>query len=717
MSVSVSRRNLLKTGAVAGAATLLGFRVGPLLAEEAPVGEAVFAPNAFIRLAKDGLVTLIMPQQEMGQGIYTGHAQLIAEEMDLPLAMVRIEAAPPNDALYGGPRRRQSTGGSSSMRGGLYLQLRQAGADARAMLLEAGAAELGVPVNTLTTADGKVTDPASKKSIPYVELASRASQVRLRVPAGLKRIEDFKLIGTSAKRLDTPDKVNGRAVYGIDVFPGKVQVATLACAPTVGATVRAVDDSVAKGLPGVRQIVVLDDVVAVVADHMWAALKGLRALKIDWADGPHAHLNQDQLWAQLRTDSRKKGVVAHEDGDAPAALNDGDRIAAEYEMPFLAHAPMEPLNCTAHVTPGGCELGVGTQTQTRAQAQAAKPLMLPPEKVKLHNYMLGGAFGRRLDVDMIVTAVRIAKEVDGPVKVIWTREEDIRQDTVRPLYHNAMAATLKDGRIHGWSHKVSAGSVAMRMSGRPPKDGLDNGSVDGATELPYDIPNQLVDYVHSEPKAVNLGYWRGVGPNNTIFAIESFVDELAREAGRDPVEFRLAMLRKTPRLANAIRVAAEAANWGAKMPSRHGRGIAAHTVFGAHMATVAEVEVGSDGEVYVKRYVSAVDCGVAVNPDTVKAQIEGGLLFGLGAALFGEITVKDGRIEQSNFNDYRVLRIAEAPPIEVHIIDSTDAPGGVGEPGTTAAIPSLANAIADATGVRLRRMPIDRALLARGGRA
>ncbi|WP_439533044.1 molybdopterin cofactor-binding domain-containing protein [Polymorphobacter sp.] len=713
----LSRRALLGTGVIAGATTLLGFRLGPLLAEEAAIGDAVFAPNAFIRLGRDGIFTLIMPQQEMGQGVHTGHAQLIAEELEVPLAMVRIEHAGPDDLLYGGPRQRQGTGGSNSMRGGFYLQLRQAGADARALLLQAAALELGVPVNTLTAAEGKITDAASTRSLAYADLAARAATIRLRVPAGLKRAEDFKLIGTSPRRLDTPQKVVGAAVYGIDVFPGTVPVAAIAAAPMIGGMVRGVDDRAARAMPGVRQLVVLDNLVAVVAENSWAAIKGMRALTIDWADGPHAGLSQAAIWESLRQDSRKPGVLAHEQGDATAALGEGEMIEAEYELPFLSHAPMEPLNCTVHVTADSCELWVGTQVQTRAQAQAAKVLGLPPGKVTLHNHMLGGAFGRRLDVDMIETAVRIGREVEGPVKVMWTREEDIRQDTVRPVYHNRMAATVRDGHIHGWSHKVSAGSVQLRMSGKPPKDGLDNGSVDGATELPYDIPNQRVDYVHSEPLAVPIGYWRGVGPNNTMFAVECFIDELARAAGRDPVDFRLAMLGPTPRLANAVRVVAEKSGWGSKLPARHGRGLASHSVFGSHLATVAEVEVTPEGDVRVARYVCAIDCGVAVNPDTVIAQIQGGILFGLGAALHEQITVRNGRIEQSNFNDYRVLRMSEAPPVEVHVITSTDAPGGVGEPGTTAAIPSLANAIADATGIRLRRMPIDRARLVKGARA
>lgn len=703
--LALSRRALI--GGAAGGGLLLSFH----LPSEAKAA-AGFAPNAFIRIDPRGKVTLIIPQQEMGQGVYTSLSQLLAEELDASLSQVTVEAAPPSDALYASPRSRsQSTGGSNSIRG-FYTHLRKAGASARAVLVQAAAQSWKVDPASCRTANGEVFHDASGRKLAYGALVGRAAGLKPPKDPPLKADKDFKLIGRPVKRLDTPAKITGEAVYGIDVMPPGVKVATLMAAPVVGGKVLRVDSSRAKAIPGVRQVVVLDDIVAVVGDHMWAAKQGLAALAVTWNDGPNGSMNSQQIWRELRAKSAKPGVVANAVGDVDKALGEGRRYDVAYELPFLAHAAMEPLNCTVHITPGRCEIWTGTQVQTRAQTAAAKAAGLPPEKVILHNYMLGGAFGRRLDVDMVVKAVRIARQVPGPVKVIWTREEDMRQDMYRPAYRNLMSASLSGGRIVGWTHKIAAASVSARMSQKPLTGGLDRGSVDGAVEIPYDIPNRRVEYVQAEPRALQVGYWRGVGPNNTIFAIESFVDELAKKAGKDPVAFRLAMLGRTPRLKAALQLAAAKANWGGKLPKRVGRGVAVHTVFGAFMATIAEVEVDEDGAVRVRRYVTAVDVGSVVNPDTVAAQVEGGLIFGLTAALYGDITVDKGRVQQSNFNNYRMLRINEAPPIEVHIIPNREAPGGVGEPGTTAAAPSLVNAIDAAIGVRLRRLPIDRDVLA-----
>lgn len=700
---SPTRRSFITASAAAGGGLLLG------LPAQAAGG---FAPNAFIRIDPKGAVTLIMPQQEMGQGIYTSLAQLLADELDVALSQVKVEAAPPSDALYASPKgRMQMTGGSNSIRG-FYTHLRKAGASGRAMLVQAAAQGWKVAPGACRTANGVVHHDPSGRKLGYGALASRAAALTPPKDPPLKADKDLKLIGKPVKRLDTPDKVTGKAVYGIDVAMPGLKVAVLTASPVVGGKLRSVDATRAKATPGVQQVVVLDDMVAVVGDHMWAAKQGMAALSVTWRDGPNGTMNSQRIWQELRAASLRGGAVASDEGDVGKALKEGKRYEAAYELPFLAHAPMEPLSCTVHVTPGRCEIWTGTQTQTRAQKTAAEAAGLPPEKVILHNYMLGGAFGRRLDVDMIVKAVRIAQQVSGPVKVVWTREEDMRQDMYRPAYRNLMSASLSKGRIVGWTHKIAAGSVSARMSGKPLKDGLDRGSVDGAVELAYDIPNRRIEYVQAEPRALRLGYWRGVGPNNTIFAIESFVDELARKAGKDPVAFRLAMLGKSPRLKAALELATTKAGWGGALPKRVGRGVAIHDVFGAHMATVAETEVDEAGAVHVRRFVCAVDVGLMVNPDTVAAQIEGGVLFGLAAALYGNITVERGRVQQSNFNNYRVLRINEAPPVEVHLIRNREDPGGVGEPGVTAAAPSLVNAIAAATGVRLRRLPIDRDILA-----
>jgi isoquinoline 1-oxidoreductase beta subunit len=487
-----------------------------------------------------------------------------------------------------------------------------------------------------------------------------------------------------------------------------LRIATLAASPVVGGKVAHVDDSKVKAMPGL-QVVVLDDIVAVVGAHFWAAKTGLEALDIAWDGGADSKVDSAQLWQDIRDTSKKAGAVALDKGKVGAA--EGDRLEVAYELPFLSHAPMEPQNFTVHVKDGGCEMWGGTQVQGAAVQAAAKTLGVKPDKIIFHNYMLGGGFGRRLDTDMVVKAVRIAQKVEGPVKVIWTREEDITQDVYRPAYRNVMSATLKDNKVTSWSHRIAAGSVAARMSGKPLDGGLDKGALEGAVENNYGIPHFHVEYIETKPRAINVGYWRGVAPNNNVFASECLMDELALKAGQDPVAFRLAHLDSAPRLKAAVERVAKEANWGSVLPARTGRGICAQFAFGTYIATIAEAEVDNNGEVKVRRMISVIDAGRVVNPDGLLAQVQGGLIFGLTAALYGDITVKDGRVEQSNFNDYRIMRINEAPLINVHIIESKESPGGIGEPGVTAAAPSLVNAIAAATGVRLRKLPIDRALL------
>ena len=707
MTAMLTRRGVLQVSALAGGGLLLGFPLGA-------ASSAGFAPNAFIRLASDGAVTFVMPQQEMGQGIHTAHSQILAEEFDCDWRRVSVEQSPPDDVLFGGPRKRQGTGGSSSIRAGFVPVLRQAGAAARALVVAAAAKGWGVDPATCRTRDGVVFHDASGRRADYGALAAAAAQLPPPAsPAPLKTPADFRLIGTPAKRLDTPDKITGAAKYGIDVRIPGAGVATLMQAPVVGGKLRSVDDSAAKALPGVRQIVVLDDLVAVVGDHMWAAKKGLEALKLSWDPGPNGGLDSAAIWDRLRADAATPGVTAHSKGDVDAAFAapGAVRIAADYEMPFLAHAPMEPLNCTVHLEADRCTLWLGTQVQTRARAAAAAVLGWPPEKIILNNHNLGGAFGRRLDIDMVTNAVRIAQQVKGPVKIIWSREEDMRHDMYRPAYRNVMAATLVDGKVAAWRHRIAGGSVSARMSGQPPKDGIDRGNVEGATELLYAIPNQHVASVRSEPLAVNVGYWRGVGPNNSLYAVECFIDELAAKAGADPVAFRLAMMAEEPRAAAVLKLAADKAGWGGALPPRHGRGVAVIKAFGSYLATVADVTVADDGALKVVRLTTAVDAGLVINPDTVTAQIEGGLLYGLTAVLHGDIHVENGAVVESNFHDYQPLRIDAAPAIAVHIIRSDAAPGGIGEPGTTSVAPAVVNAVAAATGVRLRRLPVDTAAL------
>ena len=716
-----SRRGLLKGGLAGGfvLAFHLPVRAAPVNEPEQPPDSAAgqFAPNAFIRIDHAGKTTLVMPQVEMGQGVYTAVAMILADELDADFTQVVLEHAPPNDKLYGNPIFGiQVTGNSNSIRS-FWKPLRNAGAAARAMLMQAAANQWQVDPASCSAASGKVMHAASGRTLAYGDLVDAASSVPVPQNAPLKDPKDFTLIGKPLKRFDTPDKTDGKVVYGIDAMLPGMKFATLAQCPVFGGKVAHVDDSAATAVAGVQKIVVLDDVVAVVGDHMWAAKKGLDALVITWNEGANAKISSVDIWADLRAASQKDGVIAKSVGDVAKGLSQGDKFDAEYELPFLAHTPMEPLNCTVHVTPGGCEVWVGTQVLTRAQADAAKAAGLPLDKVTVHNHLLGGGFGRRLEADMVATAVRIAKQVDGPLKVVWTREEDIQHDVYRPVYRDTISASLLDSRIVGWKYRVTGSSIIARWLPPAFQNGIDIDAVDSAVDMPYDIPNLQVEYVRAEPPAVPTGFWRGVGPNNNVFATECFMDELARKAGMDPISFRRSMLGKSPRLKAALDLVAEKSNWGEPLPARVGRGVSAQPSFGSFIATVVEAEVDDQGEVHLRRVTSAVDTGIAVNPDTIVAQLQGGLIFGLTAALYGEITIDKGRVQQSNFNDYRMLRIDQVPKIDVHVIKSGEDPGGIGETGVTAGPPALRNAIYAATGIALRRLPIDRAALAAGKKA
>jgi isoquinoline 1-oxidoreductase beta subunit len=720
ISDGLSRRVLL-TGSLAGG-FLLAFHL-PLraLAPNEPVQPpddttGKFAPNAFIRIDQAGHTTLVMPQVEMGQGIYTGVAMILAEELDADFSSVVLEHAPPNEKLYANPAFGiQATGGSTSVRA-FWEPLRAAGATARAMLIQAAAQQWQVEPASCTASNGDVRHKESGRKLSYGALATAAGSQTPPKDVPLKDPKDFVLIGKPLKRFDTPDKVNGKTVYGIDAMLPDMKFAALAACPVFGGKVGKVDDNAAKKIPGVQKIVVLDDLVAVVGDHMWAAQKGLEALVVDWDEGPNARLNSNDIWRDLRAASEKDGVVAKSEGDIAKGLATGDRFDASYELPFLAHATMEPLNATVHVKPDSCEIWAGTQIMARVQSEAAKAAGLPVEKVTVNNHLIGGGFGRRLEPDMVVAAVRVARQVDGPVKVVWTREEDIQHDIYRPVYRDTIAATLSGGKIVGWKYRVSGSAIIARWLPPAFEKGIDIDAVDSAVDMPYDIPNFHVEYMRAEPPAVPTGFWRGVGANNNVFAIECFMDELARKAGKDPIDFRRGMLGKNPRLLAALNLAAEKSNWGQPLPARAGRGVCAQPSFGSFIATVVEAEIDEQGEVHLRRVTSAVDTGIAVNPDTIVAQLEGGLIFGLTAALYGEITIDKGRVQQSNFHDYRMLRIDQAPKIEVHVIKSGEAPGGIGETGVTAGPPALRNAILAATGVALRRLPIDRALIAAGKR-
>jgi isoquinoline 1-oxidoreductase beta subunit len=509
------------------------------------------------------------------------------------------------------------------------------------------------------------------------------------------------------KRLDSPEKVDGTALFGLDVRVPDMVYAAIANCPVFGGTLASVDDTNAKKIPGVRQVVKLDNAVAVIGDHTWAAKRGLQALDIKWNEGAGANLSMKQIVDDLANASQRNGAVARKDGDVGHAFSNAkSRVDAVYQQPFLAHATMEPINCTVHVRADDCEIWIGSQVPTRVVDAAVAVTGLPAEKIVVHNHLIGGGFGRRLEFDMVTQAVKVGKQVSTPVKVLWTREEDIQHDMYRPYYYDKISAGLDaNGKPVAWQHRIVGSSILARFAPPAFKNGLDPDAVEVAADLPYDLPNQLIDYVREEPHAVPTAFWRGVGPTRGTFVVESFIDELAAEAKTDPVKYRRDLLGKTPRALNVLNIATQAANWGSELPKGQGRGVSVMHAFGSFFAIVVDVAV-DQGEVAVKRVVCAVDCGMVVNPNTIEAQVQGGIIFGITAALYSEITIKDGRVEQNNFTDYRMLRIDQTPPIDVHIVKSSEAPGGIGEPGTAALAPALTNAIHAATGKRLRQLPV-----------
>jgi isoquinoline 1-oxidoreductase beta subunit len=704
----LSRRGFLQAGAAAGGGLLLSLSLPFVNAAEAADADG-FAPNAFIRIGSDGQIMLTMPYVEMGQGSYTSISMLIAEELEVDLKQVHLDHAPPNEKLYANPLLGvQATGNSNAIRGA-WQPMRQAGATARTMLVAAAAKRWNVDPGSCRAQSGEVLHAPTGRRVNYGVLAADAAGMPVPESVVLKRPEDFKLIGTPAKRLDTPAKVNGTAVYGIDVRPPGVKIATLAQSPVFGGRVKNLDDTAAKAVKGVRQIARLDDAVAVVADHMGAAKKGLAALAIEWDDGPHAKLGTQEIARALEEAVRNPGPVAQNIGDVDRAMASAvARVDATYQVPFLAHATMEPMNCTVHVRKDGCEVWVGSQAVARAQATAAKTTGFPLGQVVVHNHLIGGGFGRRLDVDGVTRAVQIAMHVDGPVKVVWTREEDIQHDMYRPYWFDRISAGLDEkGKPVAWDHRFAGSSVIARWLPPGFNNGLDPDSTEGAIDLAYALPNMHVEYLRVEPAGIPTAFWRSVGPSHNVFVTESFMDELAAAAKQDAVAYRRALLDNSPRAKAVLELAADKAGWGQPVPERTGRGVSIQLAFGTYMAQVAEVEVSKDGAVRVRRVVCAVDCGSVVNPDTVRAQIQGAIIFGITAALHGEITLKNGRVEQTNFDTYQMLRIDEAPAIEVHIVQSSEPPGGMGECGTSAIVPAVTNAIFAATGRRLRKLPVD----------
>ena len=675
-------------------------------------GNPTFAPNAFIRIDTSGAVRLVMPSAEMGQSIYTGCSMLLAEELGVGLDQITVEHSPPSDELYGIPALGgQITGGSTSTRA-TWTVLREAGAVARTMLVSAAATKWHVDPATCTVDRGVIRHTSSGRSLGFGEVAGEAAKLPMPDKVQLTDPKDFKLIGKPMRRVDSADKIKGATQFGIDVRIPGMKIATVMACPTLAGKLAAVDDKAARALPGVVDVLRLDNAVAVVGDHFWAAKQGLQALKITWDHGVNANLTTQQLRDAIADSARHgKSIVARDDGPQPQ----GTLVQSEYQSPMLAHATMEPLNATVFVTADKCEIWTGTQVPARAVGEAARITGLPQDKVVLHNQYLGGGFGRRLETDWVEQAVAFAKQVSYPLKVIWTREEDIRHDRVRPMYHDVISAVLDaNGRPVWYGYRTSGGSVLARFA--PPamgKDGMDSDAVECVAEIPYDIPKGKVEWIrHDMPPGLVVGWWRGVGPTHNLFVFESFMDELAHHAGKDPLEYRRALLQKSPRALGVLNLAAEKIGWGSQpLPARVGRGIALGEPFGSHVCAIIEVEVTPQGEVRLRRAVVGLDCGIAVNASSIEAQVQGGLLFGLSAAMFSDITIKDGAFEQSNFNDYRNLRINEAPVVEVHRVINTESPGGLGEVGTAITAPALANAIFAATGVRLYKLPVDRSLL------
>jgi isoquinoline 1-oxidoreductase beta subunit len=725
-ATNFSRRNFLKVSITAGGGLAIGFYF-PGLVRQASAQARAFAPNIWVRISPDDTVTIMISALEMGQGVMTGLPMVLAEELDADWSKVKLEWVGA-DKRYGNPAMRgaQATTASQSVRG-LAQLLRQAGAAARLMLRTAAGQTWGVPENTLTTEKGTVIHAASGRRARYGELVEKAAAVPVPKDITLKDPKNFSLLGKSIPRVDIPEKVNGSAKFGMDVrLPDMLFARVLRC-PTFKGKIANFDASKTMAIPGVRHVFEIGSIpaggaadsfmastraeaegVAVVADNFWAANQGVKALDVQWDDGPLARLTSEEIRRQMADACEKPGAAARNQGDFDKAwATAAKKIDVVYEVPYLAHATMEPMNCVADVRQDGCDVWVSTQTQTFSQEAAMKITGLPAEKVKVHTMYVGGGFGRRGEGDFVAEAVEISKSVGRPVHVIWTREDDIQHDYYRPVtYLRYWAALDQSGMPTGWKARLVQSSLFARFDphGLDQMRGVDPISIGGIAAFAYNIPNARAEYVHHDP-GIPFGFWRAPGGSVSGFMTESFADELAVAAGKDPFEFRRGLLGGAPRLKNVLELAAEKAGWAKPLPAGRFRGIAAVDSIGSFVAQVAEVSIGADGAVRVHRVVSAVDCGWVINPDSVKAQIEGGTLFGLTAALYGEITIRNGQAVQSNFNNYPMLRMNEAPEVEVHIVPSTEAPGGIGEAATPVIAPAVANAIYAATGKRIRRLP------------
>jgi isoquinoline 1-oxidoreductase beta subunit len=705
----LTRRRFLHSTALAGAALVVGFRLDgrPAAAAEA------LAPNAFVRIAPDNTVTIISKHIELGQGTYSGLATILAEELDADWSQIKVEAAPADARRYGNRflGGAQVTGGSTAM-AEAWDQLRRAGATARAMLVEAAAREWNVPASTITVDRGVISHAPSGRRATFGEMASKAATLTPPTQVTLKDPKDFKLVGKRPPRVDSKAKTDGSAQFTADFTTPGLLTALIARPPRFGATVKSVDATAARRVKGVTHVVRVPSGVAVVATGFWAARKGREALRVTWDESRAERRGTDDLYAQYRTLAARPGKSAKRVGDAAGALRGATKVfEAVYEFPYLAHAPMEPLDAVARIGADGVDLWAGSQAPTIDQQVVARIAGVPPEKVRVHTLLAGGSFGRRAtpDGDIAAEAAAVAKAIGGgkTVKVLWTREDDIQGGKYRPLYvHRLRAGLDAQGNIVGWEHRIVGQSIA---AGTPfeaalVKDGIDGTSVEGAATLPYDIPNLTVE-LHTTKVGVPILWWRSVGSTHTAYSTETFLDELVHAAGRDPLEVRRALLAKHPRHLATLNLAAEKAGWGQALPPGRARGIAVHESFNSVVAQVAEVSRRPDGLPKVERVVCAVDCGTAINPDVVRAQMEGGIGYGLAAALWNEVTLVQGRVQQRNFDDYRPLRIDDMPAVEVHIVPSGAAPTGVGEPGVPPIAPAVANAFFHLTKQRVRRLP------------
>lgn len=708
--VKMSRREFIRTGAILGGGLVLACHI-PLGGRAASAAQGTtFAPNAFLRVGSDGSITVIVNKSEMGQGVYTSLPMLLAEELECDWRRVRVQAspvAPEYNHTQFGPI--MVTGGSTSVRSE-WERFSKAGAAAREMLVTAAARAWKVDCSACWAENGVVRGPGGKH-LGYGELAARAAKVPVPKEPKLKDPKKRRLLGKPLRRLDSPAKINGTALFGIDVHEPGMLTAVIARPPVFGGKVKSFDGAKARALPGVREVVAIPAGVAVVADDFWQALKGREALEVAWDEGEWAQLSTPAMRREYTKLATMPGRAARHDGDAPAGLAMATRkLEAEYEVPYLAHATMEPLNCFVDLKPDSCLIRTGSQFQTLDRNAAAQEAGLTPEQVTFETTFLGGGFGRRAcpGHDFVLEAVQVAKAVKKPVKVVRTREDDMRAGYYRPLWYDRIGAALDDsGKPLAWRHTIVGQSI---IAGTPfekamIKDGIDDTSVEGAADIPYAIPNLLVD-LHTTNNGVPVLWWRSVGHSHTAFVVESFLDELAHLAGLDPYQYRHSLLAKQPRHLRVLETAARKAGWGTPLPKGVGRGIAVHSSFGSFVAQVAEVALDTTGGPKVRRVVCAVDCGRIVNPDTIAAQMESAIVFGLSAALYGEITLKEGRVEQGNFDSYPLVRMAAAPRIEVHIVPSNEPPGGVGEPGVPPIAPAVANALFAATGTRVRSLPL-----------